>query len=82
MNPGCSDLVQKAVSMDEQNKMPAEKEDQDDGGKSRHYGPEADVVHQPEEWKRVGERDEKVAEFIYHEVFLAALYEEAGAPGG
>jgi hypothetical protein len=35
--------------------MPAEKEDEDDRCKRRHYGSEADVVHQPEERKTLGE---------------------------
>jgi hypothetical protein len=53
MDPGFAYLVQKTLPVDEQNETPAEKEDQDDCRKGRHYGPEADVVHQPEEWESV-----------------------------
>ena len=49
LNPGFSNLVQKTLSMHEQDKTPAENENQDYRRKGSHYGPETDVVHQPAE---------------------------------
>ena len=71
VDTGFAHLVQKAVSMDEQNKMPAEKKDENDRGKRGHYGPEADVVHQPAKGKNLGKREEKIADFVNHGIFLA-----------
>ena len=68
--------------MYEQDKMLAEKKDQDNSGECRHYGPEADVVHQPAERNSFGKRKKKIADLINHWIFLTTWSGALNLPSG
>jgi hypothetical protein len=79
MNTRFPYLVQKAMAMDKQDEVAAEKKNENNRGKGRHYRPEADVVDQPAETEEIGNWNEKVTYFVNHWDFLETLRPSTGA---